>query len=257
MDFRIADTFTDSLTKLTGSEQKGVKTTAFDLQLNPAQPGLRLHKLDRVRDPNFWSVRVSRDVRMIVHRTQNSLMLCYVDHHDNAYQWAERRKLETHPKTGAAQLVELRETVQAGISFLAFQRLKIYTHLRPSEYNVFSERTISSERPFRGPLKPSNQHPNPAFSDNSPYLGDSGIVFLCAVAQAIPTGVPIHRSAPACWQTAVGSNGPRPAGASSTVRVLRAVLRFSPAAAGGSSRTTSRFSVAALAVAIGCPGCRR
>ncbi len=53
MDFRIADTFTDSLTKLTGNEQKAVKTTAFDLQLNPAQPGLRLHKLDRARDPNF------------------------------------------------------------------------------------------------------------------------------------------------------------------------------------------------------------
>ena len=29
MDFRIADTFTDSLTKLTGEEQKVVKTTAF------------------------------------------------------------------------------------------------------------------------------------------------------------------------------------------------------------------------------------
>ena len=39
-------------------------------------------------------------------------MLCYVDHHDNAYQWAERRKLETHPKTGAAQLVEVRKTVR-------------------------------------------------------------------------------------------------------------------------------------------------
>ena len=73
-------------------------------------------------------------------------------------------------------------TVLTGISFLAFRRLTIYTHLRPSEYNVFSGRAISSERPFRGPLKPSNQHPNPAFSDNSPYLGDSGIVFLCAVA---------------------------------------------------------------------------
>jgi hypothetical protein len=33
MNFRIADTFTDSLTKLTGDEQKSVKTTAFDLQL--------------------------------------------------------------------------------------------------------------------------------------------------------------------------------------------------------------------------------
>ena len=112
MQFRIADTFTASLGKLTGSEQKAVKVTALDLQLNPARPGLRFHKLDRSQDPRFWSVRVSRDVRIIVHRDQNSLMLCYVDHHDNAYKWAERRKLETHPKTGAAQLVEVRKTVR-------------------------------------------------------------------------------------------------------------------------------------------------
>jgi len=112
MQFRIADTFTDSLARLTGDEQKAVKTTAFDLQLNPASPGMQFHKLSAARDPNFWSVRVSRDIRLIVHRTTDSLLLCYVDHHDKAYQWAERRKLETHPKTGAAQLVEIRETVQ-------------------------------------------------------------------------------------------------------------------------------------------------
>ena len=40
MEFRIADTFTDSLARLTGDEQKAVKTTAFDLQLNPANPGM-------------------------------------------------------------------------------------------------------------------------------------------------------------------------------------------------------------------------
>src|SRR5690606_7070130 len=110
--FRIADTFTDSLANLTGEEQKQVKTTAFDLQLNPANPSLSFHRLDRARDKNIWSVRVSRDIRLIVHKTASSLLLCYVDHHDKAYQWAERRKLETHPKTGAAQLVEIRETVQ-------------------------------------------------------------------------------------------------------------------------------------------------
>jgi len=33
MTFLIAETFTDSLAKLTGEEQKAVKTTAFDLQL--------------------------------------------------------------------------------------------------------------------------------------------------------------------------------------------------------------------------------
>lgn len=112
MDFRIADTFTDSLAKLTGEEQKAVKTTAFDLQLNPASPGMQFHKLDKAKDKNFWSVRVGSDLRIIVHKTHESLLLCYVDHHDAAYHWAIRRKLETHPKTGAAQLVEIRETVQ-------------------------------------------------------------------------------------------------------------------------------------------------
>ena len=112
MEFRIADTFTASLAKLSNEKQKEVKTTAFDLQLNPANPGMQFHKLDRARDPNFWSVRVSRDLRLIVHKAQTSLLLCYVDHHDDAYRWAERRKLETHPKTGAAQLVEIRETIK-------------------------------------------------------------------------------------------------------------------------------------------------
>jgi superfamily I DNA/RNA helicase/mRNA-degrading endonuclease RelE of RelBE toxin-antitoxin system len=112
MEFLIADTFTDSLAKLTGEEQKAVKTTAFDLQLNPTHPSLQFHKLDKPKDPNFWSIRVSRDVRLVVHKTGTSLLLCYVGHHDEAYKWAERRRLETHPKTGAAQLVEVRERVQ-------------------------------------------------------------------------------------------------------------------------------------------------
>ena len=112
MDFRIADTFTDSLVRLTGDEQKSVKTTAFDLQLNPAHPSMSLHKLDGAKDKSFWSVRVSGDIRLIVHKTAASLLLCYVDHDDKAYAWAERRKLETHPKTGAAQWVEIRERVE-------------------------------------------------------------------------------------------------------------------------------------------------
>ena len=112
MNFRIADTFVDSLAKLTGDEQKTVKTTVFDLQVNPANPGMQLHKLDKPKDKRFWSVRVSKDIRLIVHRTDTSLLVCFVGHHDDAYRWAERRKLETHPKTGAAQLVEVREMVE-------------------------------------------------------------------------------------------------------------------------------------------------
>jgi hypothetical protein len=112
MEFRIADTFTDSLARLPGQHQKAAKTTAFDLQLDPSRPGLSFHRIEHARDPDFWSVRVNDDIRLIVHRTGSSLLLCYVDHHDAAYRWAERRRIERHPRTGAAQLVEIRERVE-------------------------------------------------------------------------------------------------------------------------------------------------
>jgi superfamily I DNA/RNA helicase/mRNA-degrading endonuclease RelE of RelBE toxin-antitoxin system len=112
VEFRIADTFTASLGRLRADEQKAVKTTAFDLQVNPAQPGHRLHRVDSARDRKFWSVRAGRDLRIIVHRTAGAFLLCYVDHHDQAYRWAERRRLDRHPRTGAAQLVEIREVVR-------------------------------------------------------------------------------------------------------------------------------------------------
>ena len=46
---------------------------------------MRFHNLGRAQDTNFWSVRVSRDIRAIVHKTALSCLLCYVDHHDDAY----------------------------------------------------------------------------------------------------------------------------------------------------------------------------
>src|SRR5258708_29286574 len=112
MEFRIADTFTASLARLNAQEQKAAKTTAFDLQLNPSRPGLNFHRIDKSKDPNFWSIRVSADIRIIVHKTASSFLLCYVNHHDQAYDWAARRRIEAHPRTRAIQIVEVRERVE-------------------------------------------------------------------------------------------------------------------------------------------------
>ncbi|WP_439544000.1 3'-5' exonuclease [Hyphomicrobium sp.] len=112
MRFCIADSFPKALARLPAQEQKVVKTTVFDLQMDPAHPGLQFHRIDKSKDENFWSVRVSRDIRLIVHKTEDSFLICYVDHHDAAYDWAERRRIEAHPRTGAAQIVEVRERVQ-------------------------------------------------------------------------------------------------------------------------------------------------
>jgi hypothetical protein len=110
--FLLSDSFTSALARMPAPEAKAVKTTVVDLQIDPAGKGLSFHRIDRSRDPNFWSVRVGRDLRLIVHRTEDSLLVAYVDHHDRAYAWAERRRIETHPSTGAIQIVEVRERVE-------------------------------------------------------------------------------------------------------------------------------------------------
>lgn len=108
----LADSFITALARLTNEERKQAKLTAFELQSNPDQPGLQFHRIDKSKDQNFWSVRVSRDLRIIVHKKGDSLLLAYVDHHDAAYVWAERRRIEAHPRTGAIQIVEVRARVE-------------------------------------------------------------------------------------------------------------------------------------------------
>ena len=112
MIFRIADTFTAALDRLIAQEKAAAKQAAFDLQVDPSAPGLQVHRVDRSRDANFWTARVTRDLRIVLHRRGGDTLLAWVGHHDAAYAWAERRRLEVHPTTGAAQLVEVRERVE-------------------------------------------------------------------------------------------------------------------------------------------------
>jgi hypothetical protein len=115
MRFAIANTFQKALQKLEGKDSaaaKLAKQTAFDFQMNPTQSGFSFERLNKSKDPNFWSLRVNDGIRIIAHRAPDMVTMCYVDRHDEAYQWAERRRFEVHPETGAAQIVEIRETVR-------------------------------------------------------------------------------------------------------------------------------------------------
>ena len=74
MDFRIADTFTESLARLTGDEQKAVKTTAFDLQINPASPGMNFHRLAKSRGRGAGRQRAAAALRRrLRHRRPDAL----------------------------------------------------------------------------------------------------------------------------------------------------------------------------------------
>lgn len=116
MHIIIADTFTAALARLPAQDQKAVKISTMDLQLDPTGSGLQMHRIDKSKDANFWSARVNRDIRLILHKSGGSTLVAYVDHHDRAYAWAERRRIDVHPRTGAVQIVEVQEMVEAELT---------------------------------------------------------------------------------------------------------------------------------------------
>ena len=122
MDFIIYDTFSKSLERLNNEEMKLAKITAMDLQLNPGNPGHQFHKIDRARDSRFCTIRASRDLRIVVYKDGSRLVLCYADHHDKAYRWAQNRRFEPHPVTGSAQIVEVRERVEEVVRTVAVEQ---------------------------------------------------------------------------------------------------------------------------------------
>ena len=77
MDFRIADTFTDRAGSPPNSGPEGGRRRPLSTCRPTLQhPSLQMHRIEQVaQDPNFWSVRVNSDVRIILHKTDASLLL--------------------------------------------------------------------------------------------------------------------------------------------------------------------------------------
>jgi len=110
LTLRYAASFQQSLERLTLAEQKQVKITTVDLMFDPSGNGLQLHRVQKT--DGFWTARVSQDIRIVLYKAGDETLLCWVDHHDAAYRWAERRTLVPHERTGAMQFVEVTERTE-------------------------------------------------------------------------------------------------------------------------------------------------
>jgi hypothetical protein len=105
----IAETFRKALSALNEAERKATFSTVMEVQLNPKSQGADLHRIEKARDANLWSVRASRDIRIVLYRKDGLTVWLYVDHHDAAYNWARHRQVKFDPKTGAAQVINFVE----------------------------------------------------------------------------------------------------------------------------------------------------
>lgn len=76
---------------------------------NPRSPGINYEKINNGCDNKICSVRIDDTYRGIVVRQEETgvYLLLWVDHHDDAYAWAQRKKCIINPATGNVQVFDI------------------------------------------------------------------------------------------------------------------------------------------------------
>ena len=79
---------------------------------DPTSPGINYEKINDATDKKMCSVRIDDTYRGIVVRQQETgvYLLLWVDHHDEAYDWARRKKCEVNAATGNVQVFDIQHS---------------------------------------------------------------------------------------------------------------------------------------------------
>ena len=102
----IANSFFTAYAALPNTIQGKVADFLVKFQNNPNSKGINLERLANGSDKKIYSVRIDETYRGIVVRQEKTgvYLLLWVDHHDEAYQWAARKRCEVNPQTGVIQI---------------------------------------------------------------------------------------------------------------------------------------------------------
>ncbi len=148
----IGDTFLESFARLPSQAQKHTSDFLVKFRSNPTSAAIHYEKIASKLDKKVWSVRVDDTYRGIVIREENTgvFMLIWVDHHDEAYKWAARKRCNINPFTGAIQLYtvqEIVETVKASCIFGEVSKEE-YLELGVPEDQLEYVRSLTSKEAF-------------------------------------------------------------------------------------------------------------
>lgn len=98
-----------SLFDLPKKAQKHATTFLTKFQTNPRSSGINLERIANAADEKLYSARIDQRYRAIIafQKSSNVYVLLYVGDHDDAYKWAETKKLDVNPNTRAIQLYDM------------------------------------------------------------------------------------------------------------------------------------------------------
>ena len=107
----ISQDFFNSFAALPKSKQNKVMEFLSKFRSNPEANGFNYEKIQNASDPNMRSVRIDDTYRAILIREEgtNVYLLLWVDHHDEAYDWAVRKRCILNHSTGSIQVYETQE----------------------------------------------------------------------------------------------------------------------------------------------------
>ena len=105
----ISSDFLTAFARLPRSIQGKVTEFVNKFRNDPNSPGINYEKLANGTDSKIYSVRIDDTYRGIVVRQKESgvYLLLWVDHHNEAYEWAARKRCDVNPKTGALQVYDV------------------------------------------------------------------------------------------------------------------------------------------------------
>lgn len=120
----ISSDFLTAFARLPRTIQGKVTEFINKFRNDPTSPGINYEKISKGVDKKIYSVRIDDTYRGIVVREQDTgvYLLLWVDHHDEAYDWAARKRCEVNPKTGAVQIYDV-QTVTEEVSVSAEESL--------------------------------------------------------------------------------------------------------------------------------------
>ena len=151
MRVHVAQSFVASVVRLEGRSGADAKRAAFDFLTDPGRPGLHLHRLVHAVDRGFWSFRAGRDLRVILHRSGDDVVLCWADRHDRAYAWAAHRVWNG---AGLAPAIELEAPPRAAAPALAAVEPPAGAQASRDGYRPRSRRGDRMRRRAVAPLAP-------------------------------------------------------------------------------------------------------
>lgn len=111
----VAKSFLEAYSRLPKKQQKKVREFTERFQQDPTRKGLNFEHIAGAKDPKVRSLRVDQTYRVIVVQPdRGDVLLCvWVDHHDEAYRWAERKTFEVNPLSGVLQVYSVEEGLEA------------------------------------------------------------------------------------------------------------------------------------------------